>query len=191
MIAGAPNVGKSVLLNRLLGYERAIVYDQPGTTRDVLRTTTAWDGWLFELTDTAGMRDATSDPIERAGIASAHQVIAEADFVLRVFDDADRDTWETMDSHVDAQNCLLVANKCDLIGDDVALPDGSRRVSAMMGNGVEELVADMLSRLTSPIEVGAPHPFLPRHQDLLQQAASHLANAMYLDCARSLREIWE
>ena len=58
MIAGPPNVGKSSLLNALLGYRRAIVFDQPGTTRDVVTSTTAIDGWPVELSDTAGLRSS-------------------------------------------------------------------------------------------------------------------------------------
>ena len=68
VLSGAPNVGKSSLINALVGYERAIVFAEPGTTRDVVTAGTAVDGWPIELADTAGLREST-DPLEAAGIA--------------------------------------------------------------------------------------------------------------------------
>ena len=70
MLAGRPNVGKSSLTNALLGYTRSIVFDQPGTTRDVVTATTAIDGWPIEFSDTAGLREG-SEPLEAAGIERA------------------------------------------------------------------------------------------------------------------------
>ena len=67
VLAGKPNVGKSSLINRLAGYQRSIVFDQPGTTRDVVTTRTAIDGWPVELADTAGLRSG-DDEIERRPI---------------------------------------------------------------------------------------------------------------------------
>src|SRR6185503_7750192 len=87
VFAGPPNVGKSSLVNALLGYPRAIVYDQPGTTRDVLTASTAFDGWPFELRDTAGLRDGISlDSVEVEGVARARAQIATADLVVFVHD---------------------------------------------------------------------------------------------------------
>ncbi|MCG8585804.1 MAG: 50S ribosome-binding GTPase, partial [Pirellulales bacterium] len=78
VIAGAPNVGKSSLLNAIVGYQRAIVVDQPGTTRDVVATATVIDGWPVLIADTAGLRK-TADDIEGAGVTLAQQQLAEAD----------------------------------------------------------------------------------------------------------------
>src|SRR5690606_34057111 len=75
VLTGPPNVGKSSLVNRLVGYERAIVFDEPGTTRDVVTATTAIDGWPVVLGDTAGIRDATGE-LEQAGIALARDAVA-------------------------------------------------------------------------------------------------------------------
>ncbi len=85
VIAGPPNVGKSSLINALVGYERAIVFDQPGTTRDVVTALTAFDGWPVELSDTAGLRESR-DPLELAGVAKAQQQLQQADLILLVFD---------------------------------------------------------------------------------------------------------
>ena len=74
VLAGWPNVGKSSLINAILGYTRCIVFDQPGTMRDVVSAQTAIDGWPIELSDTAGLR-ASADPRRvggnRAGAADA------------------------------------------------------------------------------------------------------------------------
>jgi tRNA modification GTPase len=85
VIAGAPNAGKSTLLNRLLGEERAIVSDIPGTTRDTVEDTITLGGWQLRFIDTAGLRDST-DTIEQMGIARTRARIAEADLILYLFD---------------------------------------------------------------------------------------------------------
>lgn len=113
VLVGRPNVGKSSLLNALLGYSRAIVHPQPGTTRDVVTATTALDGWPVQLVDTAGWRDS-ADPLEQAGIRLARQQAQQADLVLVVTDLSQ--PW----TETDAAFCrefhagLLVHNKCDL-----------------------------------------------------------------------------
>ncbi len=85
VLAGAPNVGKSSLINALAGYQRAIVSAQPGTTRDVVTTTTAIAGWPVQLADTAGLRDS-ADALESAGVALAADALSAADLVIAVHD---------------------------------------------------------------------------------------------------------
>ncbi len=80
-IVGAPNVGKSSLLNALLGEERAIVTDLPGTTRDIVRESIVVDGLTLHLLDTAGIRQ-TNDPVEQIGVARTHQAMEQADLIL-------------------------------------------------------------------------------------------------------------
>ena len=87
VIAGAPNAGKSTLLNRLAGYDAAIVTDVPGTTRDLLRERLEIDGLPLHLIDTAGLRDST-DPIEREGMRRATEAMSRADRVLLLVDAA-------------------------------------------------------------------------------------------------------
>ncbi len=84
-IVGAPNAGKSSLLNALLGYDRAIVTEIPGTTRDTLQETLELRGILLRLTDTAGLRDS-QDRVEQLGIARSRQALEQADLILAVVD---------------------------------------------------------------------------------------------------------
>src|SRR5262249_16679891 len=81
VVAGAPNVGKSSLINRLAGYQRCVVSPWPGTTRDLVTTLIAIDGWPIELTDTAGLR-TEGEMLEAQGIALARQAACAADLCL-------------------------------------------------------------------------------------------------------------
>ena len=115
-IVGRPNVGKSSLLNALLNVERAIVSDQPGTTRDVIDESINVNGIALRLLDTAGLR-RTQDAVEGEGIRRTKEAIADADVVLLVVDgaigitDEDRAVFETYGS----RRPLLVMNKMDLL----------------------------------------------------------------------------
>lgn len=90
VLAGPPNVGKSSLINAIVGFERSITFDQAGTTRDVLQVDTVLDGLPIELSDTAGLRSG-SDSIEREGVRRARQAIRTADLVIWV---TDPEAWE-------------------------------------------------------------------------------------------------
>ena len=116
VIAGKPNVGKSSLLNALLGYDRAIVTDIPGTTRDTLSEGCVVGGVPLRLTDTAGMRTA-ADTVEAMGVERARSAVEGAELLLAVFDLSR--PWEAEDDDVLAlagrvPNALAVVNKCDL-----------------------------------------------------------------------------
>lgn len=116
-IVGAPNVGKSSLLNRLLGDDRAIVSDIPGTTRDTVEDTTDIDGITFRFIDTAGLRSAT-DPIERLGIARSHDALRKARIVISLAAPAakcDTISFETgLDIPADT-TVIYAVNKADLL----------------------------------------------------------------------------
>jgi tRNA modification GTPase len=157
VLAGRPNVGKSSLLNALIGFQRAIVCDVPGTTRDVVTATTAIDGWPLQLADTAGLR-ATRDAVESAGVERATSAIIDADLVLLVDDSIDGPEAAAPN----AKAVLRVLNKIDLL--PPLAQDNSKRwdncTSAITGTGVGELVAAIVSTLVpSPPPAGAAVPF--------------------------------
>lgn len=119
VIAGRPNAGKSSLLNRLAGQERAIVTDIAGTTRDVLHETIVLNGLTLNLTDTAGLRD-TQDAVEQIGIERAKQAIDQADMLLLVYDLAQETNPLELAKNLfgelpDSKRLLLVGNKLDLL----------------------------------------------------------------------------
>jgi len=138
-IVGEPNVGKSTLLNRLAGSERAIVHATPGTTRDVLTVELDIGGLCARVHDTAGIRD-TENPIEREGVRRARQQIADADAVLHVFtqDNASQALFGELSVPV-----FAVRNKIDLSGEQPSVEvDGNRyqlAVSAKMDIGIDLL----------------------------------------------------
>ncbi|WP_297453271.1 tRNA uridine-5-carboxymethylaminomethyl(34) synthesis GTPase MnmE [Persephonella sp.] len=117
-IVGRPNVGKSSLFNALVGYERAIVSEYQGTTRDFIEESFSIQGIPVKLLDTAGIRE-TQDKIEKIGIEKALEKIQEADIVLFVFDASEGVTEEDLKIYqlVKNKNPIIVANKSDLILD--------------------------------------------------------------------------
>ena len=113
ILAGSPNVGKSSLINAIVGYRRAIVHPTAGTTRDVVSASTAIDGWPLELSDTAGIRQSDQS-VEQSAIALSRRQLASADLVLLVFDRSQ--SWSDADRELLASwpDALVVHNKCDL-----------------------------------------------------------------------------
>ncbi len=163
-IVGAPNSGKSTLLNALLRDDRAIVSDVPGTTRDTVEETCVIDGVLFRFIDTAGIR-ASEDEVERLGIERTFRKISEAEIVLGVIDATD--AQEAVDKAVEMitgkvdqthQKLILLANKIDLRSGDVSQfsPSSSFAgltgespafpISAKTGQGLDELRSALVAR---------------------------------------------
>ncbi len=175
VLTGQPNVGKSSLLNRLLGYARAIVTDRPGTTRDTIAEGTALDGWPVTLVDTAGLREA-DDPLEAAGVALTQQEAAQADLVVLVFDASQ--PWGAADQELLERfpHALRVHNKSDLrtAGGEAARPAGLK-VSALTGQGTEALAAAIAAALVpDPPPADAALPFTHRQVSHLEAALRHL-----------------
>ncbi len=112
VLAGLPNAGKSSLLNALVGYERAIVFEQPGTTRDVVTAAAAYEGWRWELRDTAGLR-ATDDSLEAAGIERTTAMLAASDVTVLVIDGT-RPWSESEKLRRAHPAAIVVRNKSDL-----------------------------------------------------------------------------
>src|SRR5262245_12066582 len=187
VIAGRPNAGKSSLMNAILGYERSIVWRDPGTTRDVLTATTAIEGWPIELIDTAGLRDVgravpAADPIESEGITRARSQIAAADLVILVADTTA--AWDDLPyqeihrqdtSRTTHRPLLIVHNKCDLAAPP---PDGRPpgiETSAVTGNGIDKLCAATATALVPSLPaLAAPVPFTVTQVTQLQAAQREL-----------------
>jgi tRNA modification GTPase len=141
VLAGRPNVGKSSLLNRLAGAERAIVTEIPGTTRDALREPIEIEGVPLTVVDTAGLRES-SDTVERLGIERTQRELERADLVLLV-EEAGRST--PAPEHVPSEAPrLTVYNKLDLAPQFVP-PAGAVAVSAKTGAGLDALRAAILA----------------------------------------------
>jgi tRNA modification GTPase len=184
-IVGRPNVGKSSLLNALLRGERAIVTPIPGTTRDTLEETINVQGVPLVLVDTAGIRSATDDEVERAGVARSRSALERADMALLVVDgsraleEADQDI-ATLIGHKPG---LLVINKCDLPQVELPfdlLPAAPRlRVSALTGEGITNLEDAIVELVFGGAVTSADTPLVsnPRHQASLKRALDHVQAA--------------
>lgn len=139
-IIGAPNAGKSTLLNALLNEDRAIVTDIAGTTRDIIEDSLILDGIKFRFIDTAGIRE-TEDVIEAMGIARSKKALSEARLVLFLYDSPEGYAFlQDLQSLVREDQVLFwVRNKTDL--NPSSIRDGERRISARENQGIEELKA--------------------------------------------------
>jgi tRNA modification GTPase len=155
-LVGAPNTGKSTLLNQLLGEERAIVSNIPGTTRDVIEETLNIDGILFRLIDTAGIRE-TNETIEAMGIARSQQKIEQASIVLCLADANDTGSlsettiWvANLKTQFPEKHILLLVNKADL--NPNLNPEGLC-ISAKTGTGIEELKNSLVALVVSNFDL--------------------------------------
>lgn len=175
VIAGPPNVGKSSLVNALAGYQRAVVSEVAGTTRDAVGVRTAFDGWPVELIDTAGLRDA--EGLEAEGIARTRAQLATADRAVWVIDaTAPRATMPEGEY-------LVVANKCDL---PTSYHHDVLRASALTGAGLPELARALVARVPQ-VAPSEGVPYLPELIELVNRAhadndsaARHLRAALEL-----------
>ena len=167
VIAGAPNVGKSSLMNALAGFTRSVVTPTPGTTRDVVTVRLAIDGWPIELTDTAGIRPTTSD-LERQGIERAHDALAAADLRLWLLDGAAEPVFPA-----NSAGWQFVINKIDRPAAwDWQRYPAALRISAQTQAGLREL-CEVISRslVPEPPTPGEPVPCLPEQvRELLSEA---------------------
>lgn len=180
VLAGPPNVGKSSLLNRLAGADRAIVTAVPGTTRDALRESIEIAGIPIVLVDTAGVH-ASEDMIERLGMERARAEVSAADIVLLVSDAAGSSADEASSIVADLDGpaaCIRVRNKIDLAPvRNADLQASVVCVSALTGEGIDALRAAILDALG--VSTAGEGAFLARERHLraLERARVHLGAA--------------
>ncbi|MCD7785409.1 MAG: tRNA uridine-5-carboxymethylaminomethyl(34) synthesis GTPase MnmE [Oscillospiraceae bacterium] len=149
-IIGRPNVGKSTLMNQLLGYRRSIVTENAGTTRDVIEESVRVGDFVLKLSDTAGIRD-TEDPIECIGVDLATQKLENSELVLAVFDSSEEltDTDREILDRIKSKPHILLLNKSDLpekLDSKYFSDENILSVSAETGSGLEklpEMIADL------------------------------------------------
>ena len=170
VIVGAPNAGKSTLLNALARREVAIVSDIQGTTRDLLSAPLVLNGVPVRVTDSAGLRAGSADPIEREGIARAERAAAQADRILAL-DAADAPLPPLPEGW--AGRVLRVRNKLDLDGGEPGWRDGVLHVCARDGRGLDLLAAAIAGQPVQDSAISARQ----RHVDALRRAAAHLEAA--------------
>jgi tRNA modification GTPase len=171
VIYGATNAGKSSLLNRLLGYDRVIVSDTHGTTRDTIEETLNLEGMPIRLLDTAGLRASESE-LESEGIARTEKSLQLADLRLHI---ADRSAPRP--AHFNGQagdsNEIVVLNKSDLPEDDDWKNSPALRISCLTGEGLAQLQTEILTRI--------------RQQNLRPESAVAI-NTRHCDCLRRALE---
>ncbi len=180
VLIGQPNVGKSSLLNRLAGYEAAIVTDIAGTTRDTVRETIQIKGVPIHVVDTAGLRK-TTDPVESQGIARTWDAVAKADAALLLVDAAHGVSAREADILAALPDIplLTVHNKIDLTHEPARVSDDGREIwlSAKEGTGLDLLEQRLLELAGWQIVEEGSFMARSRHLAALNQAARHLTAA--------------
>ena len=186
VMTGAPNAGKSSLMNRLADQAVAIVTDVPGTTRDVIRQSISIEGVAIQLSDTAGIRAAT-DAIEQEGIERAQAALDTADIIIEVIDDREPKGTELSSSDT-AQSVIRVLNKIDLSGrapgvlsaadqEDKSLSP-TVAVSAVTGEGIHDLERMIIHCLgMGEADTTSPFSARERHVTCLKRAEAALDEA--------------
>jgi tRNA modification GTPase len=192
VLVGPPNAGKSLLFNRLLGSDRALVSPEAGTTRDAIGAELALDGVVLSLCDTAGLRQTTAT-LEAAGVQKARAELASADVWLfvgapDVAHEADALRQELRATRPEGVVLIEVENKSDLLPGHSpvpappsealpACPEGARlKVSALLGTGLVELEA-RLRALAADLDTGAVGLVQARHATALEELTARLREA--------------
>lgn len=179
VLVGAPNVGKSSLLNALAGEEVAIVTEIAGTTRDRIKQQITIRGVPIVVVDTAGLRD-TDDHVEKIGIERTRQSIREADLLLHLVDATDPQSLGDLEIEQEfsaSLPVLRVLNKVDLVDSVQGHREGDVLISAKNGDGLENLKSKILD--TAGLNHSFDHSFTARqrHVDALHVCLSHLEMA--------------
>lgn len=185
-IVGAPNSGKSSLLNALVGFDRAIVSDQSGTTRDTVEETLEINGQKIILTDTAGIREHALDPAEKEGMRRSHRAMEAADLILFVLDASrpltpeEQELWQ--DIRRQNKRTVLVWNKSDLSASRPTLPAQEQypsvSVSCKTGDGLNALKDLITADVTEAQTADGLMISNLRHYEALLRAQTELESAL-------------
>lgn len=175
-IIGAPNVGKSTLLNALLHDDRAIVSDIQGTTRDLIEDTMTIGGYLFRFIDTAGIRN-TDDTIEQMGIERSLKAAEKAQIIILLTDEKSPFPDIQEKEH---QQIVYVINKSDKLKPDHQNPHSALEISALHGIGLDKLEERLLAAAASTNDTGTDEVIITnqRHKQALDTAAADIQRAM-------------
>lgn len=172
-LVGRPNVGKSTILNSLLGYDKAIVTNIPGTTRDVVEGEKNINGVLYKFFDTAGIRD-DPDPIEKIGIEKSHDTIKDADIILYIYDKFDEEEYKDILIESNDKPVVKVQNKNDINSvdkeNDISISATSKKV-----NVIYEIINKRLD-IRETVEGGFASK---RDLDLLDSFSEQLSEAVF------------
>jgi len=193
-IVGRPNVGKSSVFNRLIGSDRAIVTELPGTTRDALYERTSISGVPVRLIDTAGIRE-TADLVESIGISRSRTAIADADVSLLVLDASEPLTDDDIGllNHLSQERRIVALNKSDLPTrlEAGSIPSEPLSISALTGEGFNRLTETIFERLAGDTAAERDDIMLTdaRQHSAVQSAIEQLRESIELIRARELEEI--
>ena len=168
-ITGKPNVGKSTLLNQLTGHDRAIVSDEPGTTRDTIEVNTTIDGYSVSFIDTAGLRK-TDNKIEKEGIRRALEARENADLIIEVKDVTQENITDTKEVN---ENHLIAFNKADLLSNKEETKLKTNNVflvSALEGRGVNKIIESLSNRFKSTKDIELTITARRRHLTSLKES---------------------
>ncbi|MEE8658014.1 tRNA modification GTPase MnmE [Acetobacteraceae bacterium EV16G] len=164
VIAGAPNVGKSSLLNKLAGYDAAIVTSRAGTTRDVIAVEWLFEGMKLRLLDTAGLRE-TQDEIEAEGIKRALFHVKHADVVLHLYEGSPPEKISS--------DAVMIRTKCDRDAE----PTFDLAISTLTGQGIDPLLNLLATRIKKLKDVTATPLTRARHRAGIEEARAYLTEA--------------
>ncbi len=183
VIAGPPNAGKSSLMNRLSGYDAAIVTDIPGTTRDALREHLSLDGLPVTVIDTAGLRES-ANPVELEGMRRAHRALEGADRLVWVTEtraDSASQLAEIREVAGEDTAVTVVQNKIDLTADEPEHLEENGvtviRLSALTGQGIELLIEHLKAIAGYRSDAAGTFSARARHIDALERAADYIRDA--------------
>lgn len=178
VIFGSPNAGKSSLLNKLLGYERAIVSDIEGTTRDTVEEVVNLQGIPIRLIDTAGMRDS-EDVVEAQGVERTRAQLRTADLILEVVDGSEPISRHLDDNALGGKHHILVINKSDVSEHADWKEEKGVRVSCLSGEGLDQLADVIAEELSMGAGEWGGHAVAinARHQACLKRAQAAIESA--------------